>query len=103
MGLERMLLAWAGLMAFVVLTSLSFLAYRGVAAQVLRYLWLPFALAGVVWSSWRYYTRLNSLQKLYMEKVPIGSDPLAYALLILLLFAVLLSALILAVVQNKLL
>ncbi len=46
----------------VVTTSLLLLNIQGAAARVLQYLWVPFAVLGVAYAVWRYYTRLSMLQ-----------------------------------------
>lgn len=91
MGLERMLLQWVKLMAFVVSTSMLLLQVDGVAAQVLRYVWLPFAALGVAYATWKYYTRLSALQAVPARRIPIGSDPWAYTALLALLIGTLMS------------
>lgn len=104
MGLERMLLKWVSLMAFVTLSSLSFTSIPGTASRVLQIIWVPFALVGVVYSVWKYYARLNSLSLLGRSIYSrIGSDPLAYAGLVALFIAVVLSSMALTLTSNSLL
>jgi hypothetical protein len=104
LGLERMLLHWVSLMSFVTLTSLSLVSVPGVASRVLQLVWLPFALAGIVYALLRYYRRLRSLVFLGgTVDSRIGSEPAVYVGLVLLLCAVVLSVLVLTVVSNRLL
>jgi hypothetical protein len=68
MGLERMLLHWVSVMAFVTVTSMSLgslpvqsVSERYVVSAV-QFFWLPFALAGVVYSVWQYFWRQRKLR-----------------------------------------
>jgi hypothetical protein len=71
MGLERMLLHWTGTMAFVVATSLRIgsesLAAPSVVKTVLQFVFLPFALSGVIYAVSRYYLRLRALQQPHQQ------------------------------------
>lgn len=104
MGLERMLLHWVALMAFVTLSSLSLVSIPGTASRVLQVIWVPFAALGVVYSIWKYFSRLNSLVFLGRTiESRVGSDPLAYAGLVGLFIAVVISVLVLTILNNGLL
>ncbi len=84
MGLERMLLHWLSVMAFVVTTSLRLgKLTESTAVSVLQFVFLPFALAGVLYSVWRYYMRQRSLQQLHSDTDAVVDKVGLYGLVLL--------------------
>ncbi len=68
MGLERMLLHWVATMAFVATTSLRIGESSTTVAQtVLQFVFLPFALSGVIYAVSRYYLRQRALQQPHQQ------------------------------------
>lgn len=121
MGVERMLLNWVQLLAFAAMSGIALVSIPGPLSRVFQVIFLPFAAAGLFYRSalrcvfvcflphplcsvYRYYGRVTSLAYLGRTiESRIGSDPLAYTLLIALIIAVILSALLVTLLNNSLL
>ena len=93
MGLERMLLHWISMMAFVCTTSLrigeSFSATPTAAQTVLQFVFLPFAVSGVIYAVSRYYLRQRALQQPHQQVAESVVDVFGLYALVFILVAVL--------------
>ena len=82
MGLERMLLAWVSVSSFICMSSVTF-------AGAFRVVFLPFAVAGVLFAVYRYFVRLRTIYLLHQEaEKAVGIDVWAYSALVLALVMV---------------
>jgi hypothetical protein len=82
MGLERMLLAWVSVSSFVCMTSLTL-------TGAFRFVFLPFAVAGVLFAVYRYFVRLRTLYLLHQQaEHAVGIDLWAYHFMVLTLVIV---------------
>jgi hypothetical protein len=100
MGLERMMLKWMSVMGFVVSTSLLLAPLPGTAPRFFQYFFLPFAMMGLIYSVFRYYSRLHSINALDASNdTPVGSDPLVYMGMVLLILGITLSVFVITWLQ----
>lgn len=105
LGLERMFLQWMSLMIFALTVSLSLSTIPGTLSRIFQFVWLPFAAAGVVFSVWRYYSRVAAMQDVVRRAgVRVGSDPLAYLSFSAVLIGILVStvAVVFVTYRNRL-
>lgn len=87
MGLERMLLAWVSVSSFICMTSLTL-------TGAFRFVFLPFALVGVLFAVYRYFVRLRTLYMLHQQaEKAVGIDLYAYTGLVLTLVFVIATTL----------
>jgi hypothetical protein len=93
MGLERMLLAWVSVSSFICMTSLTL---KG----AFRFVFLPFAVVGVLFAVYRYFVRLRTLYMLHQQREQaVGIDLWAYHFMVITLVLVIASAVTLNYVE----
>jgi hypothetical protein len=88
MGLERILLYWLSTMAFVTVSSLSLgqlrveSASERIVISAVQYVWIAFAVSGLLFSVWQYVVRQKALAK----GITVDSSGLGEGCVLLLVF-----------------